>query len=215
MRQIFFFKRLKESVRANRANIACAFMIAMLTGACVKQTQTLPLMYLAFKVPVSNESQEIVCRSITHKKIKYDTTYCGTKSQLAYLKQTGMLYENGESGNAGSKDAQKTICRILQDKVTKIKTKYCAARVLWAYAYVCDSDNCECNDYQKLECRSYVPTGRRLFTEDCKSKALWAAWGREKGQHTKDMILEYDRNWAIGYADELTSRPPNAPMSGP
>lgn len=193
------FLRIKELIGANRVNIACGFMIALLTltGACAKQTAP-SSSYLAFMVPANgnNGYQEIVCNSIVHKKIKIETKYCGTKAQLAYLDETGKIYEEGESGSVKSKDDQKIECRVLEDAGTKIKTKYCAAKALWPYAYVCASDNCEYNDDKKMECRFYVPTGTKLTLESCRSKAMWAEWTRINSRFAKNLVNEISREAA-------------------
>jgi len=74
MRKILFFKRLKENVRAGWVNLACVFMIVLLTGACAgtykKQTS-------------SYYDQEIVCREIRFTGSRMKKKVCAPKADWA------------------------------------------------------------------------------------------------------------------------------------
>ena len=192
MGKLVILGRLQGSVETNVIKMICVLMLTLLTSACAKQASH-PT-YLTFQLPMG---QELTCRNVVHDKIKMEMKYCGTISQLDYLNETGRVSKIAESDENKKNDLQEIECRVLKDEGSKTKTKYCAARAFWPYAYVCNSEYCECNEDHQLECRIYIPTGSKIPTEFCRTKALWAEWEKMNGQFAKDLLLDISNDAAV------------------
>ena len=95
MRKILFFKRLKENVRASSVNLACVFMIALLTGACASEYKKQTSSYANETGQVSakgesengetNDDQEIECRWKVFTGSLLKRKVCLTKAEWAEL----------------------------------------------------------------------------------------------------------------------------------
>lgn len=102
MRNNFLYKGLMKNVKASRVNIACIFMIALLTGACASEYKQQASSYSNETGQVSvkgesengeaNDDQEIVCRTIVRTGSRFKEKICATKAEWA-------VYDKKNNGN--------------------------------------------------------------------------------------------------------------------
>jgi len=95
MSKIFIFKRLKENVRVSMINLACFFMIALLTGACAGEhkKQTSPYVVALDQIRakgesengVTNDDKEKICRTIVYTGSRLKHKLCATKEEWAKI----------------------------------------------------------------------------------------------------------------------------------
>jgi hypothetical protein len=91
MEKILFIKGLKQNVREGTVNLACVFMILLLTCACagVDKKQASPRATTIDKVLTKGESengeinddQEIVCRDVVYTGSRLKRRVCATKAE--------------------------------------------------------------------------------------------------------------------------------------
>lgn len=89
MRKFLFLKGLERSARANWGNIACVFMIAMLTSGCAGKYKSYSNVTIQLspksesEKDETNDDQKIVCRMIARTGSVIKREVCTTKAEWA------------------------------------------------------------------------------------------------------------------------------------
>ena len=130
MRKILFYKRLNEKVRASVVNLACFFLIALLTGACAseykKQTSfeiPPPPSPGEVSVPDPNETGQVSAKG----ELGNDVT------ELERIPTLPAHPANIESENVETNDDQEIVCRTMKVTGSRIgRKKICATKAEWA-----------------------------------------------------------------------------------